>query len=481
APNLFIHTPHEALPYTASVLAVHLIRLLSVLCGAGTVAGVFLVAGEILPTRPGVALASAAVAAFNPLFIFISSVVNNDATAACLCTLALWLAIRSARLGFTRKRLIGLGVVVGLALLSKVSALALLILAALALLLTWLRERDRRALLTGGLTVVGLATLVAAWWYIRNWALYGDPLGWQIWLMDIKEHQIGLAELLAQFRHLGTSFYSPYDGLFPPAVLAVLGALAVAAAAGWIRMIFRRSQRADADAEGLLLAGAWFVILFASVVYYMVTTPADEGRLLYPGIAASSLLLVLGWRAVLPPTWRTVGMAAIIAALLVLCIATPFCAIEPRFALPLVSSADDLPATVSFAEDPLIANIRLLGVELDTYDAAPGDTVRVSVYWEVLEPSPPGHMRFVVQLWTESGRLVDQRDTIPAGEAYPPDLWNAGDIVWHEFPLDLWGDDGPIPCRVNAAVIIDDEVIGESSSPFLMTLGPEPVPAGATE
>jgi 4-amino-4-deoxy-L-arabinose transferase-like glycosyltransferase len=297
APNIFIHTAREAFPYSGSVLAAHMARLLSVVFGAGTVAAAFLVAREVMPSRPGVALASASVAAFNPQFIFISSVVNNDAAAACLSTLALWLAIRSTRLGFTRRRAVGLGVIVGLALLTKVSALALLAPAAIALLLVWLRERGGRALLAGAVTIFGLALIVAGWWYVRNWLLYGDPLAWRIWMMDIGKHQIGLAELFAQFRRLGTSFWSPYDGLFPPAVLAALGTLAALAAAGLVRLIVRRRERADIDPEGLVIAAAWLVILFVSVVYYMVTTPADQGRLLFPAIASSSLLLVMGWRA----------------------------------------------------------------------------------------------------------------------------------------------------------------------------------------
>jgi hypothetical protein len=470
AANLFIHTPHEAFPYSHAVLAAHLARLLSVAFGAGTVAGAFLVAREVLPSRPGVALASAAVAAFNPQFVFISSVVNNDSAAAFLCTIALWLAIRSTRLGFTRNRLIALGVVVGIALLSKVSALALLGPAGLALLLAWLRDRSWRALLAGGAAVAGLAALVAGWWYARNWVLYGDPLGWRVWMMDIVHHRLGLPALLAQFRTLGTSFWLPYDDLFPPVVLTTLGALAVLAAVGWVRMILRRTERADIYPEGMVLAGAWFGILFASVVFYMVTTPADQGRLLFPGIASSSLLLVLGWRAALPSKWWRPAVGLISAGLAVLCAAAPLCAIAPRFAAPLVRSHADLPELVPFTENPHIANVHLLGVDADRQLANPGDTVLITAYWEAAQPSPSADVRFVVQLWTEEGRLINQLDVVPAGEAYPPDLWQAGDIVWQVFPIALWGDDGPVECRVRVDVVVDGEYAGIARTPTFITL-----------
>ena len=97
APNVFIHTGREAFPYRGAVLAVHLLRLLTIPWGAATVVGAYLLAREVAPNRPGLALTVAAITAFNPHFIYISSVVNNDATTACLCTFALWLAIRLDR------------------------------------------------------------------------------------------------------------------------------------------------------------------------------------------------------------------------------------------------------------------------------------------------------------------------------------------------------------------------------------------------
>ncbi|RLC60910.1 MAG: hypothetical protein DRI48_11375, partial [Chloroflexi bacterium] len=294
APNVFIHTPYERFPYRGAVLAVHLVRLLTVVWGAGTVVGAYLVARQVMPTRPRLALATAAGVAFNPHFVYISSVVNNDATAACLCTFALWLAVRVCRGGTTRKLELSLGLVLGLALLSKVSALALLALVPLALLIAWWRERDTRALLARGGTVFGLAGLIAGWWYGRICVLYGDPLAWRVWLIDIGVHRIGPVELVRQFGQVATSFWSPYDDLFPPPVFWALGLVVVSAAAGWVKLIVRRSARARVNVEGLLLTCAWFVLLFASLVRYMTTTPSAEGRLLFPAIASFSVLLVLG-------------------------------------------------------------------------------------------------------------------------------------------------------------------------------------------
>ena len=48
-------------------------------------------------------------------FIYISSVVNNDAAVACLATLTLWLCLRLVQSPASRKYYISLGAVLGLA------------------------------------------------------------------------------------------------------------------------------------------------------------------------------------------------------------------------------------------------------------------------------------------------------------------------------------------------------------------------------
>jgi hypothetical protein len=76
-----------------------------------------------------------------------------------------------------------LGLLMGLSLLGKLSAPALLPLVALGL--AWWRQRDTRWTLLQTVLVYGVAAAAAGWWYARNWQLYGDPLGWSVWPIDI--------------------------------------------------------------------------------------------------------------------------------------------------------------------------------------------------------------------------------------------------------------------------------------------------------
>jgi len=124
--NRVLHTDREGFPYRGAVLAVHLARLVSVIWGGITVLATYLIALELFPKRHSFAAGAAALVAFNPQFIFIASAVSNDSTVSALCTLALWLMLRLLIRGISTHRLVWLGLIMGLALIAKASALALL-------------------------------------------------------------------------------------------------------------------------------------------------------------------------------------------------------------------------------------------------------------------------------------------------------------------------------------------------------------------
>ena len=107
-----------------------------------TVYAVYRTLRLLLP--PESALLGAAFAAFLPQFVFISGTVSNDNAVNASAALVLWQLTamlaegdRSPR----RTRLLGLGVALGLALLSKLSGLGLVAVVGLAIL--WLAWRSR--------------------------------------------------------------------------------------------------------------------------------------------------------------------------------------------------------------------------------------------------------------------------------------------------------------------------------------------------
>ncbi len=68
----------------------------------------------------------------------------------------------------------GLGMVLGLGALTKLSLLYLGPLTGLVLLYDFYCRRSLRQLLHFSLIIGGIVLLLAGWWYWRNWRLYGD-------------------------------------------------------------------------------------------------------------------------------------------------------------------------------------------------------------------------------------------------------------------------------------------------------------------
>ncbi|NKQ37264.1 MAG: hypothetical protein HF973_16815 [Chloroflexi bacterium] len=504
APNLFIHTRAEDFPWTGAVLAVHLARLLSVAFGALTLAGVWLVVREIAPDAPELALLATAVTAFNPAFVYISSVVNNDTAVAALSTWVLWLSIRLAKGKTTWKSELGLGVLLGLAFLSKLSALALLGVIALALALRFWHNFSQnekksalirvnpsaalrtslRPLLFSGVTIVGTAVLISGWWYLRNWRLYGDPLGWSVWLGNIGTEKATLLDLIPQFQEVAISYWEPIDGLLPHTVFIALGMLWLPAIAGWLLLVYRKpitenrlpvSAPIHPDKTALLLTAVWFLLLYASLIRYMLILPAAEGRLLYPGIAAVSGLLVVGLAAVWGRYDRILGYG-IVLSLFILSAATPIFAIRPYYP-PSLLAESDLPQLISLDDGLADAGLRLLGLTVVPETAVNGESVDITLYWQADVPAPD--VELLVQVWSLSGDLLYQRQAPPAKENYPPDLWQPGDIVrdpyrWHPDP------DETLAYYVTVTVTADGGPVGMLASPALFrhtaVLDPDAIP-----
>ena len=263
--NMTVHTDRERFPYQGVTLAVHLVRWLSVLMGAVTVAltyhvtrAVFVPRDDKMPSsRCDAAVLAAALVAFNPMFLFISGSVNNDNLVVMLSTLALWLILRLDEGRLTFWRFGALGLVIGLAVLSKVNALALIPLAGLALLRVSRRGRTWRPFLLGGAAVGGAVVLVVGWWFVRNGQLYGDPLGLNmlVTITGARHPQPTLWQLAGEWQGFLWSFWGLFGGLNVPMegwMYVFYDVLSVLACLGLLIFAWRCLRRHPERGEGSL-------------------------------------------------------------------------------------------------------------------------------------------------------------------------------------------------------------------------------------
>ena len=441
--NYLIHHADEGWPWRGSILALHLARLFSVLLGAVTLWATYRALALI--TDPRWALLGTALVGFIPQFVFISAAASNDNAINALAALVLWrlvaLIVAPPEPRYSRKAFgsaLVLGCLLGLALLSKLSALALVALTGLTLLLAAWRARSWRALIGNGLAVGLPALAIAGWWYGRNWVLYRDPLAWNVWQANILLRVIpaGWGTIIAELGSLERSFWGLFGWLNVPYPAWVYGAfrvLEIGLALGlllhvarWLISLARRNRPPfDWRWAGGWLLILWLGLLAFSWVRFMRIAPAAQGRYFFPAAPSLALLLILalGGYRLLGLTARATRRAGwgIAAALVLLSAVTPFWIIRPAYRPP--PPAEDAQVTAVRAE--LGNQLAILGVSAEPAQLMPGETASVTVVWQALTPMRDDYSVFV-HLVNEEGLTIAQADTMPGGGLLPTSQWTPG-------------------------------------------------------
>lgn len=135
-----------------------LMRLTSALLGALAVLFAFLLARELVPKRPWLAVLAALLVAYQPMYGFISGSVNNDVGVNAGAAALAFLAIRVLRRGITWRTGIAIGLLLGVLPFVKATALSLYPVVGLAVVLALWRHRTRASAI--GLTLGAAAGVV---------------------------------------------------------------------------------------------------------------------------------------------------------------------------------------------------------------------------------------------------------------------------------------------------------------------------------
>ncbi len=429
--NQYLHSDDVGqlgkLPHLSGItLAVYLVRWMTVLIGAGVVWLTYLVGRELFPDHPALAVGGAALVGFNPQFLYLSGAVNNDIPAALCGAAVLLMCVRLARRGPGPRTDAALGLLYGLALLTKLHLAALLALIELAYLLALWRTRNWRAFLRGNLIVLGLAAAISGWWFGRNLALYGDLTG----MSKVNELWAGRSPagnwwaVWQGLPYLWSSLWGRfgYGQLpLPQMVYQVIFYLGALALAGYLT-----PRRGPLPRTGLALSLTLCLIFLAVVVYYILIQPAGAmGRFLFPALPAFAVLLMGGLSRFFPRrlVWAaslamTVGMAALAVYGLVGVLA-------PAFGRPRPLTESEIEAVPNPTDVEFGGLARLLGYRVAPTEIEPGGTLEVTLYWQALARPDQNYVVFA-HLLSDVGTMVAQRDTHPGLGRYPTTAWEPG-------------------------------------------------------
>jgi hypothetical protein len=450
--NAVAHGSREQWPWDAQVWSWRLARLASSLAGAATIIFTGLAADALHrrlnndPARGNSdqkALLAAALVAFNPQFIFTSSLVTNDALLAALGAALLWLFVSSPR-SLPRAALIG--TILGMALITKQSALLFLPLALAWCATGGVRQRCAAVIPVPAalLVVTGVAGLVGGWWYVRNWILYGDPLGLRAFRTEFTTQAFEVTNPAAWTGALMTlheSFWARFGWMNLPApawTMLVYTLVVAAAVAGWIRRSIRPHQATCAWNWQLaalpLLAFLW-VVSFALTAGLV----AWQGRMLFPALAAIAILIACGlgvWiRGRVLTFTIIIGMAGLAAWL-------PFGVIQPAYPRQTLAAEAartwegiDTYARFARSTEPgaVIRRWRINGTP------RPGATIEVALLWHARSRQDRDWWTFV-HLVDASRRIVAEDNREPRDGAYPMSQWVAGDWVEARYTLAIPAD-----------------------------------------
>ena len=455
--NRYLHGPDEQWPYSGVVLMVHAARWVNIVIGAIMVWVTYQIGLAIFSSgkagketsRQGQAIAAgaAAIVAFNPQFLFMSGAINNDVIAGLFGSLLLWIGVTIIRYGLSTRRSIWLALAFAFALMAKFNLVFALPLVELALLIAVWPRRDWRGFAKANLFIGAAVALIAGWWFVRNYQLYGEPTGIQrmneLWGGRNPADSFGLA--VSEIPYAWSSFWGRFGyGQIPLPDAIYTGALIVTLAGPVGLVIAFARKRFDRTQIKQLVLVMFSALLFAAALFgYMLSSTAGPmGRFYFPGLSAFGVLLASGWMTLLDSATRNAQRAvrvtryAIPIAAFALALVAFFGYFIPAYAAPQKIEARSITQPVNVTFD---GKLELLGAEVDRAAGKPGDPIRVTLYWRALQPLDRSYVEFI-HLMDEQGIVVAQRDTWPGRGMYPTTLWQPGEVI--ADPLYLHIPDG---------------------------------------
>jgi 4-amino-4-deoxy-L-arabinose transferase-like glycosyltransferase len=456
----YLRGSQEYWPWQGMTLAWHLARGVSTLCALATLLCIWGAARSWFAAQPGwqmgqasmAALLAAGLVACNPQFLFSAALVTNDTLLAALSAALCWLCLLPATSARLTRHALLLGLLFGLALLTKQSAL---LLGPLLLWASWQAgagnlRRTLRHLLTWG----GAALACTGWWFLRNWQLYGDPLGLSAFRATYATQPFRWQEPAAwgaALVQLHDSFWARFGWLTlrpPDWLLWLYGGLALLALAGLLRGYALRRYRASTAVPLLLLLG--LALLWTVSFALLAGLVAWQGRMLFPALAALAILLAAG-------LWALAQRAALLVLLPLAALALwlPFGVIAPAYewrTLPHTVVHAELPASTlltyaryarEWEQGAVLRRwqVQHAGVPLEpqadgTLPVQAGTTIDLVLTWHALGRVEQNWTVFV-HLVDSEGQIVAEHNSIPQGGALPMPLWTPGDWLHDTHPLHL--------------------------------------------
>ncbi|MEM7344647.1 MAG: phospholipid carrier-dependent glycosyltransferase [Chloroflexota bacterium] len=474
--NLVLHGPMDNFPYRQAALAIHIGRWWSLLFGLITVICTFLITRYLFPNNLPLLLTTTALTALNPQFIRVSATVSNDSLSAALTSLTILATLvltddqrfvqsHKSNANSPWKAPLLLSILCGLALLTKLSSVTTIFVVGFIIvwrfyLVTQLHEKQWQ-LMTQWLGIIGLMTLIfSGWWFFRNYQLYGEWLATETHLNLAGRGDLALSEVWqiraeAQRAYWGTFGWGQirppewvYQLIFWFTRIGVWG-LGLACLAKLVQG--ERLRPLPVNTETIQLEKIVFLSLWATlnIILYirwvMSVGSVSHTRLIFPALTAVSLLLAIGWQAILPKRLTIWLSGFVTISLLLFNLYALGWLIYPAFTPNKQVEANPQPwktVNLTYLDKMRLTKTQVYpqstveNVQKPDRQVKQGAVVLVDTEWQVLDKMDTNYS-VAVSLISPDGVVLSQRETFPGLGLRPTRYLDMNDTFQDRYPLQV--------------------------------------------
>ncbi|MDM8531566.1 glycosyltransferase family 39 protein [Anaerolineales bacterium HSG25] len=466
--NRVLHTWDEAWPWQGQPLAWHLVRLLSLPMAWLTIIATYFMAYRLVASMPHVlakpsifasprlvAIGTALFIAFLPRFVISSAVINDDNLVFALSALILLLELLLLQGSRHVRWFVLLGILFGLALITKYFSLILI--PELVLTLWFISRAGNVTIKRHILPFLVAIFLTAGPWFMLIIYRFNqvDELGWIAGLAaSLGEPQItnGLVNLLNSqteqsatvgvtypfFDWLGLlygSFWFEYGwmNIFAPRWIYIsITIILFLTFLPWFIRVKTILKKPSPTTTVLTTRLALFLLVLLIRYILSATIDTGQGRHLYSALPVIALLVSWSgsqWLVYPKRKRRVIGHALP----LLYCMVSLHVLLWPNYilsyypVLPITSQSLEIATTASSVKIEFASGLYFRGFELPN-QAMTGQTIPVTTYWQVKEPARQDYLLSLC-LDDEQQRPVGCWDGHFINGNYPSRAWEVGDSI----------------------------------------------------
>ena len=289
-------------------------RFLNILFAMLTVCIAYFFASTVLPHSPFAVAVICTGVAFTPTYSYISSTIRNGVLATFFASLGFYLCAKAVLTeeGQKNARWSWIGVVAGLAILSKLTAVAFVFAAGMLILATsrgWRAALQRSAWFSLGL----FAT--SGWWFVRNWQVYGHWLKVVETGYDISAAPVTWEHERYTFIQIFKTFWAVFgrvNELYFADIYRFYWWFAGIAAIGLLHYAFKGRKDLPATLVGSMALAIG--VSLACTMYYAHNYDSNQGRYMFPVLLPIATFIAVGLNSLVPARFHRIVLDVVLFA-----------------------------------------------------------------------------------------------------------------------------------------------------------------------